>query len=63
MGGHCSNNKSTYPYCNEEVQLTMLEKSAPPTPTITMERGSLEAATILSIVLPMSEITPSYTYR
>jgi len=42
---------------------TMLVKSAPPTPTMTMERGSLEAATILSTVLVMSEITPSYTGR
>ena len=43
------------------LRLTMLLKSAPPTPTITMERGSLEAATILSVVRAMSEITPSYS--
>ena len=38
---------------------TMLLKSAPPTPTMTMERGSLEASTILSTVRFMSDITPS----
>lgn len=38
----------------------MLVKSAPPTPTITMESGNLEAPTILSTVLCMSDMTPSY---
>ena len=38
----------------------MLLKSAPPTPTMTMERGSFEAATMRSTVSSMSQITPSY---
>lgn len=38
----------------------MLSKSADPTPTITIDSGKLEQATILSTVLAISEITPSY---
>ena len=42
---------------------TILEKSALPTPTITMESGNLEASTILSLVRFMSDITPSCRER
>ena len=42
--------------------LTILEKSAPPTPTMTIERGKFEAATMRSTVLLMSEMTPSWMY-
>ena len=46
-----------------EVVLTIFVKSAEPTPTMTIDSGSLEAATTLSIVLSMSVMTPSYTRR
>lgn len=39
--------------------LTIFEKSAPPTPTMTIESGSLEAPTMRSTVRLMSDITPS----
>ena len=40
--------------------LTMFLNSAPPTPTMTMDSGSLDAATILSTVWAMSVISPSW---
>ena len=40
-------------------ELTMFVKSAAPTPTITIDSGSLDAPTILSTVLCMSDMTPS----
>ena len=42
------------------LALTMFLKSAPPTPTMTMDSGSLDAATILSTVSAMSVISPSW---
>ena len=56
LGSHMINNERQ----SHDLMLTMLLKSAPPTPTMTMERGSLEAATILSTVRSMSQITPSW---
>ena len=44
----------------ERELITMFVKSAPPTPTMTMESGNLDAATILSTVLCISDMTPSY---
>jgi len=41
----------------------MLEKSALPTPTMTMERGRPDAATIASIEFYMSIIAPSVSIR
>ena len=38
----------------------MFSKLAPPTPTMTMDRGSLDAATILSTVSDISDIIPSW---
>ena len=50
--------------CTHKVTvLTMFVKSAEPTPTMTIESGSLEAATTLSMVLSISVITPSYRQR
>ena len=43
-----------------EPLLTMLEKSAPPTPTMTTDRGRLDARTMQSTVCFMSVMTPSY---
>ena len=40
-------------------QLAMAEKSASPTPTITMDSGKVEAFTIRSIASHISVITPS----
>ena len=54
----------THTYTHKvEVVLTIFVKSAEPTPTMTIDSGSLEAATTLSIVLSMSVMTPSYTRR
>ena len=41
----------------------MFVKLAPPTPTITMDSGSVDAATILSTVAGISDISPSSKRR
>ena len=61
-GGREGERESIYRSCQVLFLLTMLEKSAPPTPTMTMERGSLEAPTMRSTVRLMSDMTPSCRY-